>query len=89
MFFVAHGRVTVSCTDEWGLDIVLDTLETGAYFGEMALLENQKRAATVTAATDVAVAFLQREAFERLLGPCKELMSRKLGKYEAQREEKV
>uniref|UniRef100_A0A0A9X102 cAMP-dependent protein kinase type II regulatory subunit n=1 Tax=Lygus hesperus TaxID=30085 RepID=A0A0A9X102_LYGHE len=89
MFFIDVGKVVISYMDEYGLDVVLDTLENGAYFGELALIEKQKRAATVTAASDVTVAFLQRDAFERLLGPCKALMSRKVEDYNAKREEMV
>ncbi|KAF6206144.1 hypothetical protein GE061_017369 [Apolygus lucorum] len=89
MFFIDVGKVVVSYTDEYGLDVVLDTLENGSYFGELALIEKQKRAASVTAASDVTVAFLQRDAFERLLGPCKELMTGKMEDYDAKREEMI
>lgn len=42
----------------------------GGYFGELALVNHDRRAATVVAKDDVKVAFLDTAAFERLLGPC-------------------
>lgn len=87
MFFIDRGNVTVTYGDEYGLEVVLGTLSDGAYFGELALIEHQRRAATVTAASDVSVAHLHRDAFERLLGPCVNLMNRRAEEYEKQREE--
>lgn len=55
----------------------------GSYFGELALLKEQPRAATVTALTDMTCAALQRGAFERLLGPVKQILLRDAANYEA------
>ena len=54
------------------------------YFGEMALVENQPRSASVYASDtgDIRVAFLERESFERLLGPCLDIMKRNMATYE-------
>ena len=53
------------------------------YFGELALIFDQPRAATVVAQTDVLRCVkLDRQRFERLLGPCTELLQRNLEKYE-------
>ncbi|GAB0137017.1 protein kinase A regulatory subunit [Epichloe bromicola] len=41
----------------------------GDYFGELALLNDQPRAASVMASSDVKVATLGKNAFQRLLGP--------------------
>jgi cAMP-dependent protein kinase regulator len=53
----------------------------------MALVENAPRSATVYAAaagagSKVKVAFLERESFERLLGPCLDIMKRKMKTYQ-------
>jgi CRP/FNR family cyclic AMP-dependent transcriptional regulator len=42
--------------------------EDGVYFGEMALLENETRSATVTALTDCSLLELHREDFLDLIG---------------------
>jgi cAMP-dependent protein kinase regulator len=49
----------------------------GDYFGELALLNDAPRAATVIAVTEVKVASLGKEGFQRLLGPVESIMRRK------------
>ena len=49
----------------------------GDYFGELALLNDAPRAASVVAVTDVKVASLGKEGFQRLLGPVESIMRRK------------
>ncbi|NOY98995.1 MAG: cyclic nucleotide-binding domain-containing protein [Chloroflexi bacterium] len=46
---------------------LLKTLRPGDFFGEMALIHNAPRAATVTAKTQVVVLELNKEAFDRVL----------------------
>jgi signal transduction histidine kinase len=45
----------------------LQNLTAGDFFGEMALIHNAPRAATVTATTDVVVLELDKDAFNRIL----------------------
>nr|AET50839.1 hypothetical protein [Eimeria tenella] len=54
-----------------------------SYFGELALLKNQPRAATVTAKTDCKVAYMDRRSFKRLLGPLEGLLMRNMDHYRA------
>ncbi|KAJ5793882.1 hypothetical protein N7457_000481 [Penicillium paradoxum] len=48
----------------------------GDYFGELALLDDKPRQASITTKTDVKVARLGRDGFKRLLGPVEGMMRR-------------
>ncbi|RMZ81368.1 hypothetical protein DV738_g2320, partial [Chaetothyriales sp. CBS 135597] len=48
----------------------------GDFFGELALLDDKPRAASVVAKTEVKVAKLGRDGFKRLLGPVESIMRR-------------
>jgi len=48
----------------------------GDYFGELALLDDKPRAASIVTQTEVKVARLGRDGFKRLLGPVEEIMRR-------------
>ena len=55
--------------------------QRGDYFGELALLKNEPRAANVIAVGDVSVVFLDRGTFKRLLGPLEEILKRNMDTY--------
>ncbi|XP_049589556.1 protein kinase, cAMP-dependent, regulatory, type II, alpha, B [Syngnathus scovelli] len=56
----------------------------GQYFGELALVNNKPRAASVYAVGETKCLVIDIQAFERLLGPCKEIMKRNISQYEDQ-----
>lgn len=55
-------------------------IESGAYFGERALLTGEPRAAHVTATSDCVCLALSRESFEATLGPLQALIDRAMTK---------
>ena len=54
----------------------LKTYGKGDYFGELALLEDKPRAASVISKSEVKVATLGKDGFQRLLGPVEGIMRR-------------
>jgi len=51
------------------------------YFGEIALLLDRPRAATVVAKGTLKCVKLDRGRFERLLGPCRDILKRNMATY--------
>ena len=85
MYFVETGEVSVTVVGNDGTERQVTTINEGGYFGELALVTHKARAATVTATVDgLKVAFLDVNAFERLLGPCMEVMKDRVDDYEDQ-----
>lgn len=79
-YIIESGEV--KCTKEGVDHEVSPRLTAGDYFGELALLSNSLRAATVTAVTDVKCQVLDRHTFKRLLGPLERTFKRNMKAYE-------
>ena len=77
LFFIEDGQCDVFMNGTFH-----KRLNKGDYFGELALLNHEPRSATVLAASyKVRLASLEVQSFERLLGPCLDLMHRQTSKY--------
>ncbi|TLD21501.1 hypothetical protein PspLS_09214 [Pyricularia sp. CBS 133598] len=59
-----------------GIDQPVKLYKKGDFFGELALLNDAPRAASVVSKTEVKVAALGKSAFQRLLGPVEPIMRR-------------
>lgn len=62
MYVVMKGEVTISLKDT-----ILATAKPGEMVGEMALINSDRRSATVTARTDCQLALIDQTSFESLL----------------------
>uniref|UniRef100_A0A8P4KDA0 cAMP-dependent protein kinase type II-alpha regulatory subunit n=1 Tax=Dicentrarchus labrax TaxID=13489 RepID=A0A8P4KDA0_DICLA len=65
-------------------EVEITRCSRGHYFGELALVTNKPRAASAYAVGDVKLLVIDVQAFERLLGSCKEIMKRNIAHYEEQ-----
>ncbi|MFC1509019.1 family 2B encapsulin nanocompartment shell protein [Candidatus Omnitrophota bacterium] len=63
-FIIGSGKVEVTTQDRYGKKVPLAILGDGDYFGEMALLEETPRTATVTALTPCVFLTLERKQFD-------------------------
>ncbi|XP_045594828.1 cAMP-dependent protein kinase type II regulatory subunit isoform X4 [Procambarus clarkii] len=82
MYFVEDGTVRITMVKENNEEKEISRVSIGGYFGELALVTKKARAASVYAVGKAKLAFLDVEAFERLLGPCMDLMKRNIEDYE-------
>ena len=66
MSLILDGEVTVE-SDSAAEGFVVSVLGPGSLIGELGLIDQAARSATCTAASDLALAVLTREAFEQLM----------------------
>lgn len=66
-FIISEGEVEVFITTANGTRRVLNRLQEGDFFGEIALLSGGKRTASVQAATDLRVHVLRKDRFREVL----------------------
>jgi signal transduction histidine kinase len=66
-YMILEGEVIVTKNINQGEERLLKTLRPGDFFGEMGLIHNAPRAATVTAKTDLVALELDKEAFDNVL----------------------
>lgn len=55
--------------------------KVGDYFGELALLNSQPRAANVVARSDCQCVTMDRHSFKRMLGPLEDILKRNIDLY--------
>ncbi|TPX37115.1 hypothetical protein SmJEL517_g00963 [Synchytrium microbalum] len=82
-YIIESGEAAVSKLDENGVESQYPSLKKGDYFGELALLTNKPRAATIKASGRLKCATLGKKAFVRLLGPVVDILSRNADNYQA------
>lgn len=75
-FFLLEAGEADAHKGDIGEDTKVLHYKKGDFFGELALLNDAPRAASVVASTDVKVATLGKNAFQRLLGPVEGILRR-------------
>ncbi|PAV89252.1 hypothetical protein WR25_21219 [Diploscapter pachys] len=81
-FIILEGEATVlqKRSDDAPFEVV-GHLSSSDYFGEIALLLDRPRAATVVAKTHLKCIKLDRARFERVMGPVREILKRDVSNY--------
>lgn len=67
MYLIESGQVKVSVCTETGEERIINYLGPGNFFGEMALLLNQRRSATVTVVIDADLWVLRKADMDEIL----------------------
>lgn len=81
-YMIAEGEaIAYKIFEEGGENTEVMQYKPGDYFGELALLRNEPRAASVVAKTDLVVMKLERNSFKRMIGPLEEILKRNLENY--------
>uniref|UniRef100_A0A8C3AMF6 cAMP-dependent protein kinase type II-alpha regulatory subunit n=1 Tax=Cyclopterus lumpus TaxID=8103 RepID=A0A8C3AMF6_CYCLU len=89
-YIVESGEVKIMMKSKTKADhadnaeVEITRCSRGQYFGELALVTNKPRAASAYAVGGVKCVVIDIQAFERLLGSCKEIMKRNITHYEEQ-----
>ncbi len=65
LYIILAGRARVLMTDRKGREVILATLRSGDYIGEMSLIDNDTHSATVVAEVQTDVLVLGRQDFSR------------------------
>jgi cAMP-dependent protein kinase regulator len=80
-YLIESGEASVWQEDDEGVVREISTLHKGEYFGELALLTDKPRAATIKAKGKIKCATLGKKAFTRLLGPVVDIIKRNTANY--------
>ncbi len=67
LFLILSGRVKVFLTSEKGREVILNTQSTGEYFGELALLDDLPRSASVITVEKSQFCVISKTAFQEVL----------------------
>jgi len=67
MYIIKEGGVNIIKKSDTGKELVISTLGNYGYFGEMALIDNIKRTATIKTIIPTKLYFLSKEHFNYML----------------------
>lgn len=67
LYIIESGKVKVYCSDKNGKEFIMNTLTAGDYFGELALLDDDKRSASVRTMEKSSFCIIYKEDFNKVL----------------------
>mmetsp|Transcript_50817 Transcript_50817/g.91323 ORF Transcript_50817/g.91323 Transcript_50817/m.91323 type:complete len:411 (-) Transcript_50817:178-1410(-) len=81
-YILEEGSLVALKSDEGGEEKEVMQYGVGDYFGELAMLKDQPRAASVKVTSDKAkVLCMQRKAFKHMLGPLQDILQKNTDQY--------
>lgn len=81
-YIIEEGEAAATKTNEPGKPPEnVKNYAKGDYFGELALIKGDPRAANVVAMSNIKLISLDRNSFKRLLGPLEKILERNSDKY--------
>jgi CRP/FNR family cyclic AMP-dependent transcriptional regulator len=73
LYVILEGEVKVYASDETGKEVILNILGPGEYFGELALVDDQPRSASVMTLKPTKVMIISKQNFKQCLAENSEL----------------
>ncbi|MBN4080434.1 Crp/Fnr family transcriptional regulator [Beggiatoa alba] len=73
LYVILKGRVTVYLSDENGKEVILNSQGIGDYFGELALVDDEKRSASVITTEKSTFIIISKMDFKKVLSSNPEL----------------
>ncbi len=67
LYIINNGRVKVFLSDDQGKEVVINTQDAGEYFGELALIDNSPRSASVMTLEKTTLSILSKKEFENIM----------------------
>ena len=67
MYVIVEGEVKVYCNDDTGKEVILNILGPGEYFGEIALVDDQPRSASVMTIAPTKAMMISKANFKKWL----------------------
>ena len=67
LFIIETGKVKVYCSDKNGKEFIMNTQAEGDYFGELALLDDSSRSASVRTVEKSSFCIIYKDDFNRVL----------------------
>ncbi len=67
LYVIESGKVKVYCSDKNGKEFIMNTLGSGDYFGELALLDDDRRSASVRTMEKAEFCIIYKQDFNQVL----------------------
>lgn len=82
LYFIEKGEAKAFINGPDGYAQLVYEFKNNDYFGELALLRDEPRAATIIAKGELRLCSIDRNSFKRLLGPLDKVLMRNAKRYE-------